>query len=83
MRTTVTLEPDVHAQVTKLMRERGLSFKDAINFAIRKGLTPGDHAAFRTPTYDLGPPAVPLEKALRLAAELDDEEATRKLGLRK
>ena len=84
MRTTITLEPDVHALVRKLMRERGISFKEAVNLAIRTGLAPeSELAAPRTPTFDLGEPSVPLEKALRLAGELEDEELVRKLALRK
>jgi hypothetical protein len=84
MRTTITLDPDVHALVRKLMRERGLSFKEAVNLAIRSGLAPELGATTsRTPTFDLGLPQVPVEKALRLAGELEDEELVRKLSLRK
>ncbi len=39
MRTTVTLDPDVEALIQKAMKERGLSFKEALNSAIRAGLT--------------------------------------------
>ncbi len=35
MRTTVTLDPDVKELVERAMRERGLTFKDAINQAVR------------------------------------------------
>jgi len=85
MRTTVTLEPDVAARVHRLMRERGLTFKEAVNYAIRQGLDTGRGRSrpFSTPTFELGPPAVPLDKALRLAADLEDEETVRKLALRK
>jgi hypothetical protein len=84
MRTTVTLDPDVNALVRKLMRERGLSFKEAVNVAIRSGLAPEPRgSASRTSTFDLGTPLVPVEKALRLAGELEDEELARKLALRK
>jgi hypothetical protein len=84
MRTTVTLDPDVYALIQRLMRERGLSFKEAVNFAIRSGIAePKPAGAERTPTFDLGVPQVPLEKALRLAGELEDEELVRKLALRK
>jgi hypothetical protein len=66
------------------MRERGVSFKEAVNEAIRAGLVPrSPERPERTPTFDLGEPAVPLEKALLLAAELEDEETLRKLALRK
>ena len=65
------------------MRERGLTFKQAVNEAIRTNLTrAGRGRRFRTRTHDMGPPALPLDKAMRLAAELDDEDILRKLTLR-
>ena len=84
MRTTVTLEPDADAIVRRLMRERGLTFKEALNDAIRAGVPgPGRRQAFRTPTFDMGQPTVPLDKALRLAGEIEDEELLRKLAARR
>lgn len=86
MRTTVTLDPDVHALVQKLMRERRIGFKEALNFAVRSALSRGPSGgaeATPTPTFDLGESSVPVEKALLLAGELEDEELVRKLSLRK
>jgi len=84
MRTTVTLEPDVDAIVRRLMRERGLSFKQALNAAIRAGLTPPrQRRRFTTPAFDMGAPTVPLDRALQLAAELENEDLRRKLAARK
>ena len=84
MRTTVTLDPDTDALVRKLMRERGLSFKEAVNASIRAGTAPQTRRQpFRTPTFEMGAPSVSMDKALRLAAELEDEEIVRKLELRK
>lgn len=86
MRTTVTLEPDVVAQLRRLMREKGLSFKDALNQALRAGLSGPARAArpVRFPTYAMGQHSgVDLTKALRLAAELEDEEIARKLAIGK
>ena len=40
MRTTITLDPDTRLLIERAMRERGLSFKDAVNEAIRVGLAP-------------------------------------------
>ena len=82
MRTTVTLDPDTDAAVRRLMRERGLTFKEAVNAAIRAG-TGSRRRSFRTATADLGSPRVPLDHALRLAAELEDEELARKIAARK
>ncbi|MGI8759207.1 MAG: antitoxin [Acidimicrobiales bacterium] len=80
MRTTVTLEPDTEALVRKRMRDRGVSFKQALNDAIRDGMAgkPGG-PGFRTTTARLGIPAVSLDRALQLAAELEDEELVRKM----
>lgn len=81
MRTTVTLDPDVVLLLEKRQRERRVSFKQALNDAVRAGL--GDvqqqRQPFRTMTAKLGEPAVDLDRALQLAAELEDEERARKL----
>ena len=67
------------------MRERGLTFKQAVNLAIREGLSPGtERRPFRTPTFHMGSASGgPWDKALRLAGELEDEEIARKLSIRK
>jgi hypothetical protein len=81
MRTTVTLEPDVELLVKRTMRERGLTFKQAINEAIRAGLAGSENAAEPVfQTHDMGEPFVEVTKALRLAGELEDEELARKLA---
>jgi hypothetical protein len=80
MRTPVTLDPDTDALIKRAMRERGISFKQAVNDAIRAGLTDADsREEYTFPTYDLGEPLVDLTKANQLAAELEDEELIRKL----
>lgn len=81
MRTTVTLDPDTRLLVERAMRERGLSFKDAINEAIRAGLgdRPAEPRTYTTPRA-LGPPRVDLTKALGLAEQLEDESLARRLA---
>ena len=86
MRTTVTLEADVAAKLKAVARERGISFKQALNQAIRAGLSTGRRAArpFRQYTQPMGLRSnLRLDKALTLAAALEDEEIIRKLELRK
>lgn len=83
MRTTVTLDPDTDAIVRRLMRERSLTFKQAVNAAIRSGAAPRTRRPVRTPTFDMGTPLVPIDKALGLAAELEDAELVRKMAARK
>lgn len=81
MRTTVTLDPDVRLLVERAMRERGLSFKDAVNEAIRAGLGQPDRAGGRyTTPRSLGPARVDLVKALSLAGSLEDDSLTRRLA---
>lgn len=84
MRTTITLDPDVEALVKKLMRARGIGFKQAVNEALRDALGAHGRKPFATPARRMGfDPAVPLDKALRLAGELEDDELIRKLAARK
>jgi len=79
MRTTVTLDPDTEALVRGRMAERGVSFKRALNDLIREGVPgPGRQTPFTTRTAALGVPAVGLDRALQLAADLEDEELVRK-----
>jgi hypothetical protein len=80
MRTTITLDPDTRLLVERAMRERGLSFKDAVNEAIRAGLGPAEPGGrgYTTPRT-LGPARVDVTKALSLAAELEDEALARRL----
>ena len=85
MRTTVTLDADVAARLKALARERGMSFKEALNGALRRGLS-GPVAArpYRLATRRMTLRAgIELDKPLRLAAELEDAETIRKLELRK
>ncbi len=66
------------------MRERGLSFKQAVNEAIRAGLaSPSSTTREYTTARRLGPARVDLSKALRIAAGLEDEELARRLAERR
>ena len=78
MRTTVTLDPDTEQLIRRRMRERGQSFKEALNDAIRQSATDGDEP-FRTRTASLGRSTVPLDRALQVAAELEDDELVRRM----
>lgn len=86
MRTTVTLDPDLAATLRRIAQERGISFKEALNTALRAGLAQqaGPARSYRVRARRLGlRPGVDLDRALRLAAALEDEEIVRKLELRK
>lgn len=77
----MTLDSDTEALIRKRMGERGVSFKQALNDAIREGLASPAGARttrFQTETADLGLPAVNLDRALALVGELEDEELVRR-----
>lgn len=81
MRTTVTLDDDLASKLRQDAHDRGVSFKTAINEAVRAGLR---GAAESNTPYRIKPramgtlPGVNLDKALQLAAELEDEAIIRK-----
>lgn len=86
MRTTVTLDPDVAAKLKETARERDISFKQALNSAVRRGFERGEAKSkpYRVRTKDLGVrPGVNLVKSLQLAGELEDAETIRKMRLGK
>jgi len=85
MRTTITLDEDVAAQLRKLMRERDITFKSAVNSTLRTGLgATSETKAYHVPTYAMGVrPGIDLDRALSLDAALEDEETVRQLRLRK
>ena len=87
MRTTVTLDPDVEQALKAKMREKGLSFKEVLNAAVRSGLSPSRASRprkFVQKTYSMGREQYfRWDKALAVADALEDEEIVRKMSLRK
>lgn len=80
MRTTVTLDSDTEQIVRRRMTERRVSFKQALNDLIREGrATVEGPRQFRTTIRPMGRAKVNLDKALRLASELEDSERAKRL----
>jgi hypothetical protein len=80
VRTTVTLDDDTEALVRRRMADRKVSFKQALNDAIREGATPETGSdRFATATTSMGVPTVNLDRALQLASELEDDALVRKM----
>jgi len=77
----------VERLVRDAMRERGISFKEALNEAARNGLRAKGHKRaqkFVQKTFRMGAgQEFRWDKALAVAAAMEDEELTRKLSLRK
>jgi hypothetical protein len=79
MRTTVTLDPDTEQIVRRRMREHGQTFKQALNDAIRSGAAARAPAEpFRTKVTSMGESRVNLDRALQVAADLEDDDLIRK-----
>lgn len=82
----MTLDPDVEALLRAAMKQQDLSFKQAVNEAIRAGLgrPPARRKPFSQQTYSMGAePHFRWDKALAEAAAMEDEEISRKIALRK
>jgi len=87
MRTTLTLDPEVHAALQEAAFKSGRSFKATVNDVLRAGLAKQPRAHGRRsppdfPVYSMGRPMVELTKAAALAAELDDQDFVAKFGRR-
>jgi hypothetical protein len=84
VRTTLTLDPDTAALLQRRMAQTGESLKAVVNEAIRAGLVDGPRQSdseYRLVPRDMGEPRVSVTQALRLAADLEDEEIARKLAI--
>ena len=53
MRTTLTLDDDLAKELTKLARRLGVSFKEVVNDAIRRGISMGNVPTRRRPPSSL------------------------------
>jgi hypothetical protein len=81
MRTTLTLEPDVVADLERLRREGDRSYKEIVNELLRLGLrakreggTEKAGKPFRTRTADLGKPMIPLDNIAEVLAIAEGED---------
>ena len=88
MRTTVDIDEGLLKRLRDEAHRRGVPFKQLLNRVLRRGIDPAPARRakpYRCPTFDLGKPSptVHLDKALRLAGVLEDEETARELERRK
>ena len=83
----MTLDPDVERLIRDAMKERAISFKEALNEAARMGLRGKGvrrAAKFTQKTFRMGEgQEFRWDKALAVAGAIEDEELGRKLALRK
>lgn len=81
MRTTLTLEADVARELKAEVRRRRITFKEAVNGALRSGLglgaRRGPRAAFVVRSHRGGGwlPGIDARKLNKLVAELEEDDA--------
>ena len=88
MRTTLNIADDILREMKARAHETGVSLTRVANDVLRAGLdrranTSRPRRRYREEVADLGEPRVNFDRALALAAQLEDEETLRKLEQRK
>ena len=78
MRTTLTLDDDVAAQLERLRRQRDLKFRELVNDVLRRGLRemsgePRRRKAVRTRTFDMGKPLINIDNVAETLGYLEGE----------
>ena len=83
----MTLDDTLLTELKELAARRRVPLKQAVDQALRAGLQairrPGAKSRVRPRVFAMGAPRVSLDKALAMAATLEEEEITRKLEARK
>jgi hypothetical protein len=85
MRTTVRIDDELLAELKEQARSEGLSLAELVNRVLRAGLDAKKpkRRRVRIQTVDMGPAKIDFDKAVHVAADLEDEEILRKVSLRK
>ncbi len=87
MRTTIRIDDELLERLKAQAHEEKVSLTRVVNRALQAGMKAtgerGRRPMFRQRVHSLGVPLVPLDKALALAAALEDDEVVRKIVLRK
>ena len=84
MRTTLNIADDILREMKARAHDTGVSLTRVANDVLRAGLDrlagmPRRRPCYREGVTDLGEPRVDIDRALALAAQLEDEETLRKL----
>lgn len=79
MRTTLTLDPDVAAQLQRLRRRDDRAFKEIVNDLLRQGLRASEASGdrrkrFTTPTANLGEPLIDITSVSEAIAIAEGED---------
>ena len=83
MRLTLSIPDHPFRELRRRARAEGVSLRRAVEESLRTGIAARKAgtgpASLPRPVFDLGKPLVNLDHALRLAAEMEDEETLRKM----
>jgi hypothetical protein len=88
MRSTVRIDEDLLVEIRERAHRENVSLTRMLNRVLREGIQASRarrarKAPYREQTLAMGAPRVDLDKALALAAGLEDEEILREMALRK
>jgi predicted DNA-binding ribbon-helix-helix protein len=88
MRTTVRVDDELLERLKAQARRENVSLTRLLNRALKAGLQAGNvrsakRARYRERVHSMGAPRLNLDKALAVAASLEDAEVVRELALRK
>lgn len=83
VRLTLSIPDDLYRELRRRARAEGVSLRRVVEESLRAGIAANKAgtrpACLPRPVFDLGKPSVNLDHALRLAAEMEDEEILRKM----
>jgi hypothetical protein len=79
MRTTLTIDDDVAAELDRLQRSRDVSLKELVNDALRRGLRemrapPKKRKPFRAPAYSMGEQLIDIDNVAEALAHAEGED---------
>ncbi len=88
VRTTIRVDDDLLERLRAQARKEKVSLTRVLNRTLKAGLRAGGArrgtpSVYREQSHAMGAPRLVLDKALALAARLEDEETARELTLRK
>ncbi len=83
MHTTISIDDDLLDILREQARKENISLSGLVNRLLRAGLDaarrePGGQRGYREETYAMGSPTADLDKALSLAAGLEEQETVGK-----
>ena len=86
MRTTLDIDEYLLQRLRAEAHTRGVPLKEMVNRVIQRGLSEhpvAERAPYRCPTFSMGAPLRPIDKALALADALEEDERAWKLAQRR